>query len=139
MNKMLETNMGINKSTLKEDVKKVGKVLAEGYVYVGKKAEKLLPAEDKKLYAALDYITENEANLKHMTEYSNAMSIIKEHIENKDSVANIFEEKNLEDLASELLEEFNKKYSDTLRRTVMTRQWNTVSFWVIRMRILVGH
>lgn len=114
MNKMLETNNGINKSTLKEDVKSVGMVLAEGYLYVGKKAEKLLPAEDKKLYTALDYITENEANLKHMTEYSNAMNIIKEHIENKDSVANIFEAKNLEELASELLEEFNKKYSDTL-------------------------
>lgn len=114
MNKILEATGKIDRSSLKEDVKSLGLVLAEGYSYIGKKAEKLLPSEDKKLYAAIDYITENVANLNHMTEYANAMMIIEEHLKSKDSVANIFESKKLEDLASELLEEFNKKYSDTL-------------------------
>lgn len=114
MNKILEATNKLDRPKIKEDVKSLGMVLAEGYSYIGKKAEKLLPAEDKKLYAAIDYITENVDNLKHMTEYSNAMLVIEEHLRSKESVVNIFESQNLEDLASELLEEFNKKYSETL-------------------------
>lgn len=114
MNKILEETRKLDRPQIKEDVKSLGNILAEGYCYIGKDAEEILPNENKKLYAAVDYISENVANLKHMTEYSNAMMIIEEHLKGKDSVVNICEVQNLDDLASELLEEFNKKYSDSL-------------------------
>lgn len=103
----------IDKSTLKKDVKSLGMVLAEGYALLGKEADDLLPKENVALYSAIDYITENKSTLKNIAEYSDAVSIIRENIENKD-IKNVFESRNLEDLASELLEEFNKKYSDNL-------------------------
>lgn len=114
INKLSEKDLNINKSTLKEDVKSLGMVLAEGYLCVGESAESMLPTDNKKLNSAINYIVENKYNLGNMSEYSNAVKIIKENIENKETVSNIFESKDLEALASELLNEFNKKYSETL-------------------------
>jgi len=110
---MNKNENNIDKSTLKKDVKSLGMVLAEGYALLGKEADDLLPKENVALYSAIDYITENKSTLKNIAEYSDAVSIIRENIENKD-IKNVFESRNLEDLASELLEEFNKKYSDNL-------------------------
>lgn len=114
INKLSEKDLNINKSTLKEDVKSLGMVLAEGYLCVGESAESMLPTDNKKLNSAINYIVENKYSLSNMSEYSNAVKIIKENIENKETVSNIFESKDLEALASELLNEFNKKYSETL-------------------------
>jgi hypothetical protein len=83
-------------------------------LYLGEKANDLLPEENKKLYSAIGYITENKSNLKNIAEYTSALEVIKENIENKEKVTNVFESRNLDDLANELLENFNKKYSETL-------------------------
>ena len=110
----LSEDKNIDKKTLKEDVKSLGMVLAEAYLMAGENANELLPVEDKKLNSAIDYIVENKCSLKNMSEYSDAIKIIREHIENKESQKNIFESRNLDELANELLKEFNKKYSETL-------------------------
>ena len=115
INKILESNYtGIDRTSLKKEIKSLGMILAEGYLYIGEKANDLLPKENKKLYSAIGYITENKSNLKNIAEYTNALEVIKENIENKEKETNVFESRNLDDLANELLEEFNKKYSESL-------------------------
>lgn len=114
INKLSEKELGIDNSTLKEDVKSLGMILAEGYLLLGKEVNDMLPTENKILYSAIDYITENRCTLSNMSEYSDAVKVIRENIEGKDNVQNMFESKNLEDLSNELLNEFNKKYSDSL-------------------------
>lgn len=114
INKLSEKDLNINKTTLKEDVKSLGKVLAEGYLEIGERANELIPSENKKLYSAINYIVENKYSLGNMSEYSDAVKVIRENIENNETAENIFEAKNLDELASELLNEFNKKYSESL-------------------------
>lgn len=115
INKILESNQtGIDRVTLKKEIKSLGMILAEGYLYLGEKANDLLPEENNKLYSAIGYITENKSNLKNIAEYTNAIEVIKENIESKEKATNVFEARNLDDLATELLEAFNKKYSETL-------------------------
>jgi len=107
-------NWKIDNSTVNEDVKKLGKVIAESFLYLGKSAEDLMPKENKALSTAIDYIAENKLSQRNLTDYSSAVKIIKEDISKRESTNNIFESKNLDELAEELLHEFNKKYSDTL-------------------------
>ena len=115
INKILESNQnGIDRVSLKKEIKSLGMILAEGYLYLGEKANNLLPEENNKLYSAIGYITENKSNLKNIAEYTNALEVIKENIENKEKETNVFESRNLDELANDLLEEFNKKYTETL-------------------------
>lgn len=107
-------NWKINKDTVDNDVKNLGKVLAESVLYLGKEAENLIPKENKSLSAAIDYIAENKLSQRNLSDYSSAVKIIKEDISKREGTDNIFESKNLDELAEELLHEFNKKYSDTL-------------------------
>lgn len=107
-------NWKINNSTVNDDVKKLGKVIAESFLYLGKSAEDLMPKENKALSTAIDYIAENKLSQRNLTDYSVAVKIIKEDISKREGTDNIFESKNLDELAEELLHEFNKKYSDTL-------------------------
>lgn len=107
-------NWKINNSTVNDDVKKLGKVIAESFLFLGKSAEDLLPKENRSLSSAIDYIAENKLSQRNLTDYSVAVKIIKEDISKREGTDNIFESKNLDELAEELLHEFNKKYSDTL-------------------------
>jgi hypothetical protein len=107
-------NWKINNNTVNDDVKKLGKVIAESFLYLGKSAEDLLPKENRSLSSAIDYIAENKLSQRNLTDYSVAVKIIKEDISKRETTDNIFESKNLDELANELLHEFNKKYSDTL-------------------------
>lgn len=104
----------INKSTVNEDIKGLGKILAEAVLYLGKSAEELIPTENSALSSAIDYIAENKLSQRNLSDYSSAVKLIKEDIAKRESTDNIFETKNLDELANELLREFNKKYSDTL-------------------------
>lgn len=109
-----KVNWGINNNTVNDDVKKLGKVLAEAFLYLGKDGENLIPKENKSLSTAIDYIAENKLSQRNLADYSSAVKIIKEDISKRETNDNIFESKNLDELAEELLREFNKKYSDTL-------------------------
>lgn len=115
MKSLPETKWDIDKKTVNEDVKKLGKILAEGYIMLGQeKADSILPKENTYLYKAVNYIAENQISKSNLLECSDAIKIIKSNILQKDSIKNVFESKDLDELANELLEEFNKKYSDSL-------------------------
>ena len=100
----------VDKKTVNEDVRTLGLILAEGYIMATDNGNVDLPSENQKLDKALEYISENSINGKNITDYSNAVSIVKEHIKAKDASENIFEEKDLDELATDLMESFNKKY-----------------------------
>lgn len=107
-------NLNVDKKTLKEDIAKLGKVLAEGILATGNDAEALLPStENTKLNNALNFIAENKKNSKNLNKYSDAIKVIRENIENNPK-NNVFNENNLDIYAANLLETFNRKYSSVL-------------------------
>ena len=113
-NNIANTNWNVDKKTLSEDTLKVGRILAEGYLHLGKSAEDLFPSENTVLESAVSYIAENKKTNKNIAEYSNAIKVIKENISSKESEENVFESTDLDALAKRLLQEFNKKYSSEL-------------------------
>ena len=113
-NNIANTNWNVDKKTLSEDTLKVGRILAEGYLHLGKSAEDLFPSENTVLESAVSYIAENKKTNKNIAEYSNAIKVIKENISSKESEENVFESTDLDALAKSLLQEFNRKYSSEL-------------------------
>jgi hypothetical protein len=101
-----------NRKTLKEDVATIGRIVAEGYLLAGSKEN--LPKENQAFVSSLTFIAENKKTNKNIAEFSDAIKIIREHIENAEPKKNVFENVNLDKVVEELLEEFNKKYSDSL-------------------------
>lgn len=114
VNNIANAEWGVNSSTLKEDTKKLGRILSEAYIHLGKEAETMLPKENKTLSSAVEYIAENKKTNKNIAEYSNAVKVIRENVEKNETVKNIFETVNLDELAEKLIKEFNVKYSDKL-------------------------
>lgn len=104
----------VNKRTLSEDVAKLGKILAEAYLVIGEKSEQYLPENDNVLDEALNYLATNKRNGKNLADYSNAVKVIREHIEAKEKV-NISEMfQDVDKIAEKLVNEFNEKYSEEL-------------------------
>lgn len=114
VNNIAETKWGINTNTLSEDTKKLGRVLAEGYLCIGESAKNILPKENSTLDKAVEYIAENIKTNKNIAEYSNAVKIIKENVLLNNNATDIFESSNNVELSDELIKEFNIKYTDKL-------------------------
>ena len=114
VNSLMVVEWGVNPSTLKEDTKKLGRVLSEAYLLVGEEAKGLIPNENVSLSNAVNFIAESKKGTKNISEYSDAARIIKEHIKSKDAKKNVFESVDLDTLAKKLVEDFNVKYSDKL-------------------------
>lgn len=114
VNSLMVVEWGVNPSTLKEDTKKLGRVLSEAYLLVGEEAKSLIPNENVSLSNAVNFIAESKKGSKNISEYSDAARIIKEHIKSKDAKKNVFESVDLDALAKRLVEDFNVKYGDKL-------------------------
>lgn len=114
VNSLMVVEWGVNPSTLKEDTKKLGRVLSEAYLLVGEEAKSLIPNENVSLSNAVNFIAESKKGTKNISEYSDAARIIKEHIKSKDAKKNVFESVDLDTLAKKLVEDFNVKYGDKL-------------------------
>lgn len=104
-------NWNIDKKTLKEDVKKLGDIVAEAFLYESFNNNELsLPEEKVNVNYAIDYVCENKLNGSNITNYSAAIKIIKEEIEKHDS-SNIFNKTTKKD-NNTVVKEFNEKYND---------------------------
>lgn len=114
INNIADANWGVDKKTIAEDCKKLGRVLSEAYILIGESAEDMLPKENTSLSMAVSFISENKKSSKNLAEYSNAMKIIRESVMSNDKVSNIFESVDLDAMAKSLVDEFNRKYSGTL-------------------------
>lgn len=114
VNSLMLAEWDVNPSTLKEDTKKLGRILSEAYLLVGEDAKNLIPEENVSLSKSINFIAESKKGNRNISEYSDAAKIIKEHIKNKDSKKNVFESVNLDELAASLIKEFNTKYDGKL-------------------------
>ena len=117
INNMTEAFAGVNHKTKDSEVKSLGRILAEGYLYLGETARALIPEEKSSLNAlskAVEFVLENKKSSKNIAEYSNASKVIKNHISSNGASQNMFEAVDLDALAKRLVEDFNVKYSDKL-------------------------
>ena len=113
VNSVASKDWSIDNKKLSEGIKKLGAVVAEGYVKVFDKADELLPEKNDKLYNAVKYITENKKTEKNIYEYSEAVKVLREKIESNDEKSSLFESKADEKLA-DAVRLFNEKYENEL-------------------------
>lgn len=109
-----DVDWNVDNNTLSEDIEKLGRVLGEGYILLGDNAEKFIVSENTALDNSIKFIATNKKTSKNISEYSTAAKIIRENIEKIESDGNIFESRNFDEVANELIESFNKKYSTEL-------------------------
>lgn len=112
VNSIASENWGVDSKTVSEDCKKLGRVLAEGYILINGDAS--LPKENTQLANAVKFISENKKSHKNIAEYSSAVKVIRSVAEKNEEKNDIFESRDLKTMADELVEEFNQKYSSQL-------------------------
>lgn len=109
-----DVDWNVDKKTLSEDCRRLGRILAEGYIYLGGVNESLLPKENVKLDSAVQFIGTNRKTVKNIAEYSNAVKVIKENIASKETDGvDINESVDIDALANSLIRDFNEKYSNS--------------------------
>lgn len=116
VNSIASEPWGVDKKTVDESCRKLGRVLAEGYILVASNGAVVLPEENTKLSDAIYYIAENKKSSKNIANYSNALKVIRESVEKNESSATITESRSIDDIANTMIEEFNKKYSSQLTK-----------------------
>lgn len=103
----------LDSKKLKEDVKKLGDVIAEAYLFETFMGNEInLPAEDAGFNYAVEYIVENKMNGSNLSKYSSALKIIKEHVERNENTSFDFSKIGKEQSIDNMIKEFNDKYSD---------------------------
>ena len=115
VNGIASENWGVDKKTVDNDCKKLGRVLAEGYILINGNA--ILPKSDDTLANAVKFISENVKSAKNIAEYSDAVKVIRDRVNNHEQSNNVFESRNIDDIAKEMVDEFNKKYSTELNES----------------------
>lgn len=107
-------NFNTKHDTLVNETKKVGRILAEGILMIGDVAATLLPESKITLDKAVNYIVEHKSNLTNLSEFSDAVSVIKENLSKNILNTNIFATINLDEYSTSVVEEFNEKYGTLL-------------------------
>lgn len=114
INEIASNNWGIDKKTVNADIKRLGKLLAEAYLLLGKKCNDLIPTENTELSNAVQYIAENKKSGKNISEYGDAVKIIRESIESKESVEGKKKFADIDRIAENMISKFNEKFSEHL-------------------------
>ena len=114
INNIVSENINLNEKEVNESSKKLGLILSEAYLYLGEKANDLLTKGNAELDKAVRFISENKKSIKNISDFSSAVKVIREEIEKHENISNRFKEKNLDEIATELMREFNEKYNDKL-------------------------
>ena len=109
---MVSTPWNVNKKSLAEDAHKLGRVLAEGILFVGKKSEAMLPEENTKLSDAVEFIAEGNKSMDNIVEYSQAVKVIKENALKNTTPVEMSKPKEVS--LDELLKKFKDNYSEEL-------------------------
>lgn len=114
VNNIADQAWGVDKQTVDESCKTLGRVLAEAYIYVATKGAVVLPEENTRLSDAVYYIAENKKSTKNIAEFSSAVKVIRESVEKNEGGQNVSESRSIDEIANSMVEEFNKKYSSQL-------------------------
>lgn len=114
VNSIVSKDWSVNAAKLNEGLKKLGAVVAEGYVLVFDKANELLPEKEEKLYNAINYIAENKKTEKNIYEYSEAVKVLREKVESNEAKSSLFESKGFDEKLVNAVRNFNEKYENSL-------------------------
>lgn len=104
----------INKKTIKEDVKKLGDILNTAYHLVCESKNTLMiPTNNDKLDAAVEYLVEHKSTTQNLSEYSVAVKAIREDIESRETSLPLkVKRSNVDNTFDVMVEQFNEKYND---------------------------
>lgn len=111
---LISENINLDSKKTKESLHKLGLILAEAYMYLNNDSNDFLPKENYELDAAVKYITENKKSIKNISDFSSAVKVIKEEISKHEDSKTNFSGKDIDEIAGELMREFNEKYNDKL-------------------------
>lgn len=101
----------IDRKKLEEGRKKIGKIVAEAYVMIGKQAEDLMPEQNADMEDAIKMISESRKTNKNIAEYSQAVKVIRENAMSRKAPQKIYGIKNLDEYVTNFMENVNMKYS----------------------------
>lgn len=112
INEIASQDWGVKKDELKEGLEKLGEVLGSAYIMLGTEADEFITEGNKKLDEAIEYIATTPKTKKNIAEYSNAVKVIREQVENTNTVNESHE-------YNRLVREFNEKYEGKLTKEEM--------------------
>ena len=114
VNYIINEKVTHNKEKINKSTQKLGHILAEAFLFVGKDANDLIPEEKHELDNAIEFIAENRIGMNNVVKFSSAIGIIKEEVNKHEISENQFKNKNLDSMISNMVREYNEKYSDLL-------------------------
>lgn len=103
----------LNKLDIKEATKALGEVLKEAYIKFNNQISEM-PKENVVLNESIDYILENDVNIKNLPEFSLSIKNIREDIESREHSIKTNKKNNIDETFDTLIESFNEKYNDNL-------------------------
>lgn len=113
INSITNEMVKVDGKDLSESLNHLRQSLRKAYMIIGDEAESLLPENRELLDKSVEYITENKKTIKNLPKYSAAVKAIREAIERNEN-ANPFEEKDIDEIAAELMRGYNEKYREQL-------------------------
>ena len=102
----------IDRPNFKKGVKKLGVIFAEAYKAVGK-ADGNIEMNADRIDESVEYIAFKKKTPSNLAEYNKCIRNIKEYVE-KNNVSVVRQNKNIDEVADKLIDEFNQKYATEL-------------------------
>lgn len=96
------------------DTMKLGKILGEACLYLGKERVNGVNYIDNTLCEAIDFVGTHEKTPKTLAEYTEHCQIIKEHVSLHETQRKQFQDSSNKESLEKSIDEFNKKYGDEL-------------------------
>ena len=96
------------------DTMKLGKILGEACLYLGKERVNGVNYIDNTLCEAIDFVGTHKKTPKTLAEYTEHCQIIKEHVSLHETQRKQFQDSSKKESLEKSIDEFNKKYGDEL-------------------------
>lgn len=112
VNSLVENKWESDRSTLDDDVLRLGRILSEAILMLGDSGFKM-PVSDRRLFNAVRYIMENRRDSRNIAEFSMAAGILEEHVSarHREESPSPFDDASRERSAMEMMSELNDRYS----------------------------
>lgn len=102
----------IDRPNFKKGVKKLGAIFAEAYRAVGK-TDGEIEVNGDRIDEAVEYIAFKKKTPSNLSDYNKCVRAIKEHVQHYNT-SSAFGKKNIDEVAGNLIDEFNQKYANEL-------------------------
>ena len=122
LNEAISLIGGVDKKTFGQSMTNLINVFTEAYNELSKTKSnediQMMFENNDDFYKSVDFIMSNKKSPKNLAEYTSKMSIIKKQIA-EGAGYKVAETKNIDKMVDELMEGFNKKYSDQLDNNIV--------------------